>query len=145
MIKKYIETDYLPLIDIWDSSVSATHDFLSSEDFHKIKEQLPFYFENVTLYTYSDHTDQIKAFLGVSDDMIEMLFVHDSERGKGIGKSLLMFAINDLRLKKVDVNEQNIQALYFYEKFGFKRVGYSKLDSEGMPYPIVHLELINDL
>lgn len=144
MIKKYIGTDYSQLIEIWKSSVSATHDFLSSEDFIKIKEQLPFYFNNVSLYIYSDISGEIKAFLGVSHEMIEMLFVHATERGKGIGKLLLKFAINDLGLKKVDVNEQNTQALHFYEKFGFKKIGYSELDSEGMPYPIVHLELIQD-
>lgn len=145
MIKKYIDTDYFRLIEIWDSSVSATHDFLYSEDFFRIKECLPFYFENVSLYVYSDTFNRIGAFLGVSEEKIEMLFVDASLIGQGIGKLLLDFAVKDLALKKVDVNEQNKQAIYFYQKYGFKKIGYSALDSERMPYPIINLELIDEL
>jgi len=39
-----------------------------------------------------------------------------------------------------DVNEQNNQALGFYEKMGFKRTGRSSLDGQGRPYPIIHLK-----
>lgn len=142
IIKEYANTDYFPLIAIWESSVLATHDFLSAEDFLKIKDKISFYLSQVSIYTYTTTDNTISAFLGVSDDMIEMLFVDDSYRGQGIGKLLLDFAVNNLSLNKVDVNEQNTKALYFYEKYGFKKMGYSALDSEGMPYPIIHLQLI---
>jgi len=42
---------------------------------------------------------------------------------------------------KVDVNEQNDQALGFYKGNGFKVISRSEMDSSGKPYPILHLEL----
>lgn len=39
-----------------------------------------------------------------------------------------------------DVNEQNSQAVGFYERMGFRRAGRSEVDGEGRPYPLIHLE-----
>lgn len=141
MIIKFSDTDYIALIKIWESAVLATHDFLSKEDFEFYKLRLPFYFEQVSLYVFKDESFITKGFLGVSEDNIEMLFVENESRGEGIGKKLLNFAIDSLRIKKVDVNMQNTQALYFYEYMGFKRTDYTDYDSEGKNYPIVSLEL----
>lgn len=47
----------------------------------------------------------------------------------------------NLEVKKVDVNEQNEQALGFYEHHGFKTIGRSELDASGKPYPILHMAL----
>ena len=41
----------------------------------------------------------------------------------------------------MDVNEQNGQAVGFYEHEGFAAVSCDALDSEGRPYPILHMEL----
>ena len=43
-----------------------------------------------------------------------MLFIHPDEQGKGYGKTLLEFAVNERGFRKVDVNEQNEQAFRFY-------------------------------
>ena len=40
---------------------------------------------------------------------------------------------------RVDVNEQNVRAVGFYERLGFRQIGRSPLDSAGMPYPLLHL------
>ena len=40
----------------------------------------------------------------------------------------------------LDVNEQNPQALTFYERQDFKVVGRSALDGQGNPYPLLHME-----
>ena len=49
-----------------------------------------------------------------------MLFIHPQSRGKQIGKTLLTFSIEKMNVKKVDVNEQNDQAVGFYKKCGFE-------------------------
>ncbi len=141
MIKKASVSDYDTLFDIWDSAVSATHDFLKKEDFLYYKSQLPLYFKYVDLYIYRDTDFLIKGFLGVSESKIEMLFIDNQYRKQGIGKKLLRFAIDTLHLIKVDVNEENKQALNFYISFGFKQIGYSKIDSEGKAYPIIFMQL----
>jgi putative acetyltransferase len=56
-----------------------------------------------------------------------------------VGKSLLMFAINELNAIELDVNEQNPQAIGFYLKQGFEVIGRSETDGLGEPYPLLHL------
>jgi putative acetyltransferase len=70
-----------------------------------------------------------------------MLFIHPNYRGKKIGKLLLDFAIAKFAVTKVDVNEQNEQAVGFYLSSGFKIISRSETDSSGKPYPILHMEL----
>ncbi len=139
MISLASKTDYPLLIDIWESAVKATHHFLSDEDFNFYKTHIPIYFQHVSLYIYRDQHHVIRGFLGVDGDNIEMLFVENESRGTGVGKKLLDYAISKLKACKVDVNEQNKQALDFYYHFGFKEVDRSEFDGEGKAYPILHL------
>lgn len=70
-----------------------------------------------------------------------MLFISPNERGKGIGKQLLDYSIKELNVTKVDVNEDNEQAVKFYEKCGFQTYDRSEVDSTGKPYPLLHMKL----
>lgn len=140
-IKKATKTDYNTLLAIWESAVLATHDFLSEEDFLYYKSRLPIYFDHVKLFIYTETDNTIKGFLGVSEDKIEMLFIDNQYRGSGIGKALLGFAIDNLQIKKVDVNEHNKQALAFYKNSGFSEIDRSEYDSEGKHYPILYMKL----
>lgn len=65
--------------------------------------------------------------MGLSDELIEMLFVHPKEQGKGYGKQLIEFAIHNRRIFKVDVNEQNEKATSFYLNRGFDIAGRDEL------------------
>lgn len=138
-IQKGNAEDYPQLVQVWESSVKATHDFLKPDDFRSIKELLPGIFPQVEVYVIRSG-QEIAAFMGVSGDRLEMLFVSAGSRGKGYGKELLAFAVDTLHVRKVDVNEQNIQACGFYSKFGFRTVSRFRKDSMNMDYPILHLE-----
>ncbi|MBD3581304.1 GNAT family N-acetyltransferase [Flavobacterium selenitireducens] len=133
--------DYDQIINVWEASVRATHEFLSESDLLLYKELLSTkYLAMVKLYCIK--TDgQIAAFAGVAGNSIEMLFAHPSHFGKGVGRSLTEFAIRELGCRAVDVNEQNRIALLFYIKMGFDVTGRSETDGLGKPYPILHLQL----
>lgn len=138
MIREVKKTDYPILVDIWESAVLSTHDFLKKEDFLYYREHLPTYFQYVTLYGY-EQDGRLVGFIGVAENNIEMLFVHNDYRYKGVGKRLVMYAIEKLKVCKVDVNEQNIQAVGFYQHRGFSVITRSDLDAEGKAYPILHM------
>ncbi len=141
-IEKATEADYQKLIEIWESSVRATHDFLAEQDLQALKPLiLENYFDAVELNIAKGDDGEIVGFCGVSDDNIEMLFVSPEARGQGVGVRLATHAINDHGANKVDVNEQNRQALGFYEHIGFAVVGRSAVDGQGKPYPLLHMQL----
>ena len=140
MIRKIETTDYARLQEIWENSVYFTHDFLKEEGFNYYKKQLPIYFEQVSLVGF-ENEGILVGFIGIAKDNLEMLFIHNDYRGKGIGKRLLNHAINHYQITKVDVNEQNLQALEFYKHLGFHVINRSEVDGAGKDYPILHMVL----
>jgi len=136
-IRKATTDDYPDIMRVWESSVLATHHFLAQEDFELFKSIIPSQVLPVLeLYVIGDN--HIAGVLGVAGDGLEMLFIEAESRGKGYGKALTQFAINQLHISKVDVNEQNPQAVDFYRKMGFVQTGRSALDGMGKPYPLLH-------
>lgn len=138
-----VRPDEFPeLLDVWEASVRATHDFLSEEDIEYFKPLiLDEYFYLVDLRCVRGDDGKILGFSGVAEDKLEMLFLRPEARGNGLGKALLTYCVDHLGITKVDVNEQNPQALGFYLKMGFEIKSRSPVDSLGKPYPILHLEL----
>ncbi|WP_173912296.1 GNAT family N-acetyltransferase [Acinetobacter sp. Marseille-Q1618] len=140
MIHIATKEDFPTLIEIWERSVRATHDFLPENEIIRLKPLiLNEYFQHVVLYKYIQD-GKIIGFVGTSHDNIEMLFIEPDFRGQGIGKALTLFVLESLNIRKVDVNEQNPQAIGFYQKLGFEVISRSELDGQGKPYPILHLQ-----
>ena len=94
MIRTIEPADYPRLMEIWESAVLHTHDFLKEEDFLYYKEQVPSYFTHVTLVGY-EQDGRLTGFIGTAGDNIEMLFIDNAHRGKGIGKALVSHALRE--------------------------------------------------
>lgn len=134
--------DYEAMTKVWLASVRATHHFLSEEDLNFYHTRLPnLYMPHVDLYAIYNAQGECRAFIGLSQEMVEMLFVHPDDMGRGYGSMLLNFACMERGMRKVDVNEQNEQALGFYLHHGFRITGRDATDNEGKPYPILHLSI----
>ena len=70
---------------------------------------------------------------------MEALFIDPAHRGRGIGRALVEHALDLHPALTTDVNEQNGQAIGFYERMGFVPTGRSDHDGQGRPYPLIHL------
>ena len=147
ILNKVNKADMDDMLEVWESSVRATHTFLSEKDIVSIKPQVKEGVNYVsTLVCIRDEEDTIQAFMGVHENKIEMLFVRNEHRGKGIGKTLVEYAVDKLDVKYVDVkyvdvNEGNIQGVGFYKHVGFQVFKRSDLDAHGDPFPILHMKL----
>ena len=64
-----------------------------------------------------------------------------AERGKGVGKQLLQYGIENYGIQELTVNEQNPQAVGFYRHMGFKTYKRTDYDEEGNPYPLLYMKL----
>lgn len=127
------------LLAVWEDSVRATHLFLSDEEISSIKPYVPQVIEGVARLYMATESGQPVAFMGTEKGSLEMLFIASAERGKGLGKQLLERADCDEKIKQVTVNEQNPQAIGFYEHMGFSVYKRTDLDEQGNPYPILYM------
>lgn len=85
------------------------------------------------------------AFMGIEDRKLEMLFMKNSERGKGLGKQLLNYGIENYNVNRLAVNEQNLNSKEFYEHMGFKIYRRTELDEQCNPYPILYMRLEREI
>ena len=111
--------DYDEILHVWEMSVRHTHDFLTEEHIQFYKPLVrKHYLPAVELFVIRNANGKIAAFMGLSDELIEMLFVHPDEQGKGYGKRLMEYARDKKQMDKVDVNEQNEKSTPVLSPFG---------------------------
>ena len=129
------------LLRVWESSVRATHLFLSEEEINNMKEYVPQALEGVPKLVIAENEqgDPV-GFMGIADHMLEMLFVSNEYRGQGIGKKLLQYGIEYDSVNELAVNEQNPLAKGFYEHMGFEVYKRTELDEQGNPYPLLYMK-----
>lgn len=130
------------LLNVWEDSVRETHKFLTDEEILEIKEYVPEALNGVShLITETDESGKNIAFMGIEENKLEMLFIKNSERGKGVGKKLLLYGIEEYGVNDLAVNEDNPLARGFYEHMGFKVYKRNELDDQGKPYPVLYMRL----
>jgi putative acetyltransferase len=135
--------EYVRVVAVWEASVRATHHFVAASDIEIFRPLVSAGLPHVKhLLSARDGEGRIVGFIGVVGDVVEMLFIHPDWRGRGIGRRLLTHAVATLGATRLDVNEQNEQALVFYRRMGFAVVGRSELDSMGKPYPLLHMRMV---
>ena len=127
------------LLQIWERSVRATHLFLSDAEVNRIKEYVLRAFEGVEHLIVAEAEKPV-AFMGTQNGRLEMLFVAPEERGRGIGRQLLQYGVESYGVFEVTVNEQNPQAVGFYERMGFETYKRTDTDEEGAPYPLLYMK-----
>ncbi|EMF0805126.1 TPA: acetyltransferase [Klebsiella aerogenes] len=127
------------IIQIWKSSVDATHDFLTTHDRQEIEKEVVGFFSETPVWVATNDEELPLGFMFLHDGHLEALFVDAAARGLGVGNQLISHALALHPDLSVDVNEQNQQAVGFYQHMGFQVSGRSGQDSQGRPYPLLHL------
>jgi putative acetyltransferase len=133
--------DRVRMLEVWERSVRATHDFLSEADVAALKPLVKEELERDAIgWWVLESAAAVVGFLGFAGHTLESLFIDPDYRGRGGGTLLVEHA---QRLAGgpllVDVNEQNAAAWRFYEARGFVVIGRSPTDSGGRPFPILHM------
>ena len=127
---------------LWEASVRATHDFVTEADLDVFRPLVRASFGEIPQLAGLRTDDGLLiGFIGAAEGNVEMLFLDPAYRGQGGGSLLLEHAFANFAATKVDVNEQNPQAIGFYERHGFRTVSRSETDTSSKPYPILHMKL----
>lgn len=120
--------------------MQATHSFLTPTDIETIKTYVPNAIKaGPHLFVAKGNTGATQGFLGISGQKIEMLFIASQCRGQGLGKKLIKTAMSHYPITDVVVNEQNQQAIGFYEHMGFEVYDRSATDEQGGLFPILFM------
>lgn len=129
------------LLKVWESSVKATHLFLSENELERIKEYVPQALKEIPCLIIAENENQIPVgFMGIAEQHLEMLFISNEERGKGAGRELLKYGIKKYSVNDLAVNEQNPLAKGFYEHMGFSVYKRTECDEQGNPYPLLYMK-----
>ncbi|MBK0027281.1 acetyltransferase [Stenotrophomonas sp. S48] len=131
--------DGAALVDLWRRSVDATHGFLRPEDRQAIDDEVAAFLPQAPMTVAVDQNDRPYGFMLIDGSHMEALFIDPDVRGTGIGRQLLLHGLSAHKHLTTDVNEQNAQAVGFYLRMGFIETGRSACDSQGRPYPLIHL------
>lgn len=134
------------LLEVWESSVRATHLFLSENEIENIKKDVPQALKEIPHLLIIKNENQLPVgFMGIVEQHLEMLFISNTERGKGLGKELLQYGMEQYSVNDLAVNEQNPLAKGFYEHMGFTVYKRTELDEQGNPYPLLYMTKGRDL
>lgn len=129
------------LLEVWESSVKATHLFLLEDEIETIKNYVPQALKEIPHLLIVENEDQLPVgFMGIAGQRLEMLFIASEERGKGFGKELFAYGIEKYSVHDLAVNEQNPLAKGFYEQMGFEVYKRTELDEQGNPYPLLYMK-----
>lgn len=129
------------LLEIWEQSARATHLFLSDAEVNAIRAYVPQALKSVEHLIVAE-TEKPIGFMGIQNRRLEMLFLAPEERGKGLGKQLLQHGIETYGIVELTINEQNPQAVGFYEHMGFETYKRTELDEESNPHPLLYMKRV---
>lgn len=138
-IRRSTSNDVGRVLAIWRDAVDATHHFLSQEDRVAIEAEVISFLPGVPLWLAVDEHDRPLGWMLLDGERMEALFIDPVSRGEGVGRALVQHALSLHTTIFTDVNEQNLQAVGFYEHLGFVPVGRSERDGQGRAYPLIHL------
>lgn len=138
-IRRATADDATPIADVWLESWRATFDFEPAhpdEDVRRwVREDLLVEAED-WVATDPSHANRVIALLGLSDTMVEQLYVRPEWIGRGVGSQLLELA----KRRRPDGLElycfaANGRARRFYERNGFVPVAFGdgSGNEEGQP------------
>ena len=118
----------------------GTHDFVAEADHKAIATMVrDHYLPVADLDLAVDENDVPLAFMGMTDNEIDSLFVHTDARGTGVGRLLVELAFTRAPVVFTEVNEQNEQGVGFWKHMGFTKIGRKEVDGQGRPYPLLRM------
>lgn len=119
MIRTMQYGDVEELLQIWLDGNQRAHAFIPASYWHghlaMMRDALPQ--AQVTVY---EDAAGIQGFLGRKDAYIAGLFIRQTAEGRGIGRALLDFAKAHSPQLSLHVYVDNVRAVEFYTKAGFR-------------------------
>lgn len=125
MIRKSRTDDINSIMAIWLESNIEAHDFIPEKywqsNYKDVKEAI-----NEAEVTIYEENGEVIGFIGIVNDYIAGLFVRADRRSRGIGEKLINEVKKNHITLSLDVFLENMSAVKFYMKEGFKVIDKKK-------------------
>ena len=117
-------------------SIDFIHDYMTKSSYWakgRTKEQTVQTIENSFCFGMYTRSNKQVGFARIVTDFVFFgnimdVIIDPEYQGKGLGKSLIEFMLNDLEIKGLQtITLKTKDAHSFYEKYGFKKIGDSPL------------------
>lgn len=93
------------LLNVWENSVRATHFFLAEADMEDIKKYVPQALRDISHLIVAENGQGVPAaFMGIEGQKLEMLFISPEETGRGLGRKLLQYGMQNFAINTLGVN-----------------------------------------
>lgn len=128
------------MYEVWHATVVATHDFPNPSDLNGICSQVKSdYLPKSSLLVAVDDRNRVIGFMDTRGHEIELFFIDPAYHGYALGRAFIEAAATKSPYLEVVINEENRQAIAFYEAVGFSVRASSRIDHDGRPYPILRM------
>jgi len=139
-IRKATLEDYDEIMAIWESSVQTGPNALSKKEVAYFKTIIPdTYLPLLDVYIVDEEGP--KAFIGITESNIELLYVAFEARSRGYAKGLVDFVVRECSVTKVDVRDNDPDAVALYKHLGFEEVGRDVISGGDTAGYMLHLAL----
>lgn len=120
MIRKLKPTELSSVMQIWLDANLEAHQFINPLFWHKNADNVRKLMGTAEIYVYETEDDhKVVGFIGLINNLIGGLFVHNAYRATGVGKKLIDYAKLSKAYLIVHVYKQNELAYHFYRREGF--------------------------
>lgn len=121
MIEKLNKIEINNIMEIWLNASLEAHDFIDKQywidKYEEIKNE---YIPNSETFVYKEN-NEIKGFISIiNKSFIGALFIENKCQGQGIGSKLINYVISKFNELNLTVYKDNLNAVKFYKKNGFK-------------------------
>lgn len=125
MIRRFSINDTKQVMQIWLEGNIDAHNFIPKEyweaNYMSVQNELL----KATVFVYEDHNGKVLGFAGMTGNYLAGIFVDQSVRSTGIGKSLLSYIKEIYPSFYLNVYKKNNRAVKFYLKEGLTRTSES--------------------
>jgi putative acetyltransferase len=120
MIREYEEQDADALVSIWRAATAIAHPFLAKDFVDSEAEALRNVYLKFAKTWVTEIDGKIVGFIAMVENEVAGLFLHPSFHGRGLGRDMVVLAVQKQGPLRVEVFEKNIIGRGFYKAFGFR-------------------------
>lgn len=138
-IRPIHDEDTETLVNIWLEASRFAHGFLGEERLQLQSEQVRDIYLKQAENWVIIHDGKPAGFIGLVGQFIGGLFIDPHIHGKGLGRQLLVHALDLKKSLELEVYALNTQAHGFYLRNGFVEIARFAEDDEGLPFAVIHM------